>query len=238
MRKGRALVFAGFVTILSALIVPFAAGSRYFILSITVFVLGILLIWLGRFERGPVVIERVVLAALLSALSSAGRVLFSGVPSVQPSSFLIIVTGISFGPEMGLITGAVTAIASNLVLGQGPWTPWQMFLWGLMGYMAGVCHIIFIKYKALRAVYGFAWGFIFGWVMNGWFIAGYSSEISVQAFIAAGMASLYMDAAHAVSNAVLLLFAGDRLIRTFHRIAIKYGLRGSLSNEADNKGEQ
>ena len=226
MRKGSALVIAGFILVISAVIIPIAADSGNFIFTMTVFVLGIVLIWLGMFERSPVLIEQVVLIALLSALSSAGRILFFGIPSIQPASFIIIAAGIAFGPKMGLMTGVVTAIASNLILGQGPWTPWQMFLWGSMGYGAGVCSAIFIKRKTLRVVYGAAWGFIFGWAMNVWFIAGYSPEISGHAFLAAGIASFYMDAAHAASNAVLLFFAGDRLIRTFHRVAVKYGLSG------------
>jgi len=191
---------------------------------IVICVLGIILVWLRRFEGRRVIIEKVVLIALLSALSSAGRVLFSGIPSVQPSSFIIIVTGISFGPELGLMTGLVTAIASNLILGQGPWTLWQMLLWGVMGYGAGILSTNLVRHKALRVIYGFTWGFIFGWVMNMWVVAGYSPEIGVKAFIAAGAASFYMDLAHAISNAALLLLAGDRLIRTFRRIGVKYGL--------------
>lgn len=224
MRKGNTLVITGFIVIIAALIIPLAIGSDHFLLVMTASILGVVLIWIGKFERSPVLIEKVVLIALLSALSSIGRILFVGLPSVQPSSFIIIATGIALGSEMGLMTGIVTAFASNLILGQGPWTPWQMFLWGSMGYLAGVGKVVFVKYKVLRILYGFIWGFVFGWVMNAWFVAGYSPEISGQAFIAAGIASFYMDAAHALSNALLLLFAGDPLIRTFHRLAVKYGL--------------
>ena len=35
--------------------------------------------------------------------------------------------------------GAVTGFVSNFFFGQSPLTPWQMFSWGLMGYLAGLC---------------------------------------------------------------------------------------------------
>lgn len=31
------------------------------------------------------------------------------------------------------MTGAMTALTSNMLLGQGPWTVWQMSAWGMMG---------------------------------------------------------------------------------------------------------
>jgi hypothetical protein len=65
-----------------------------------------------------------------------GRIPFAALPGVQPTSFLVMVSGLVFGPQAGFMIGAMAALASNFFLGQGPWTPWQMLGWGLMGMSA------------------------------------------------------------------------------------------------------
>lgn len=198
--------------------------TKSYIAAVFIVIAGLLICVFHYFERQTIVVEKAVLIALLSALSSAGRVLFSAVPSVQPSSFIIMVSGAAFGKEIGLMTGVVTAVASNLMLGQGPWTPWQMFFWGLMGFLAGVFGAPLKKNKWLFILYGFLWGFLFGWGMNLWFLTGYGPETALRMLIAAGVASFYFDLSHAASNALLLFFAGERIIPVFERISAKYGI--------------
>ncbi len=192
---------------------------------IVIVVIVTLVVAISMYERKDIVIEKVVLIALLSALAAVGRVLFFFIPSVQPSSFIIIVTGMVFGREMGMMTGLITAFASNLVLGQGPWTPWQMMLWGTMGWIAGILSKALLSNKFSRVVYGLIWGFVFGWIMNMWFVVGYEPDVTGKAIIIAAITSFPMDLAHALSNALLMTVAGDRLIRTFRRIALKYGIQ-------------
>ena len=113
-------------------------GEGSFLPALLLAVSGVLLVLFAGFERSRAGAQAVVLIALLSAVSCAGRVLFAGLPSVQPSSSLIILTGIVFGPQAGFMTGAMTALTSNMLLGQGPWTVWQMSAWGMMGLSSGL----------------------------------------------------------------------------------------------------
>ena len=53
-------------------------------------------------------------------------------------SAIAIIAGVAFGRRSGFMVGALAALASNFFFGQGPWTPWQMYAWGLVGYLAGV----------------------------------------------------------------------------------------------------
>ncbi len=46
--------------------------------------------------------------------------------------------GVVFGGEAGFLVGAMTMLVSNMLLSQGPWTPWQMFCMGIIGFLAGV----------------------------------------------------------------------------------------------------
>lgn len=198
--------------------------SRNYITSMLIIIIGLILSVLNYFERKTIIVEKIVLIAILSALSSFGRIIFAGVPSIQVSSFIIMMAGLSFGKEIGLMTGVITAIASNLVLGQGPWTPWQMFLWGLMGFLTGLFSKKIKANNWIFIIYGFLWGIVFGWVMNLWYITGYMTDISLEIFILAGLSSLSFDIAHGVSNVILICFTKDHLLHIFQRIAIKYQL--------------
>ncbi|TFX27766.1 ECF transporter S component, partial [Escherichia coli] len=148
----------------------------------------------------------IVIVAVLAAIAAVSRVPFSILPSVQPTSFVIIVSAIVFGSETGFMIGATAAIVSNIFLGQGPWTPWQMFSWGMIGFIAGLLHYTFLM-KTLwgRLLYGFAVGFLFGWIMNFWGLLGFIQEATWETVIAYYVASFYFDLSHAISNVIFLL---------------------------------
>lgn len=145
------------------------------------------------------ILRDIVILAILTAISSVGRYMFSMIPSVQPSSFIIITAGLLFGPAGGFAVGIGTALLSNILLGMGPYIFWQMFCWGLMGLIAGYLKNL---HFVLVAIYGFVWGFLFGFIMNFWAVAAGIVPLTVIGFAA----SLSMDFSHAVTNFVLLLF--------------------------------
>lgn len=92
------------------------------------------------FDRKKVKARELTPIALMAALCVVGRAAFALIPlpNFKPVSAIIIITALAFGPEAGYLTGALAAILSNFLFGQGPWTPWQMYAWGLVGYVAGV----------------------------------------------------------------------------------------------------
>ncbi len=79
-----------------------------------------------------------MIIAVLCALGVAGRAVFFMLPNFKPVMALVIIAGVAFGGETGFLVGAVTMLASNMLFGQGPWTPWQMFAMGIIGFLAGV----------------------------------------------------------------------------------------------------
>ena len=158
-------------------------------------------------------------AAILTALASLGRALFAGIPSVQPASFIIMVCGATLGGGAGLYCGMLTAVLSNLLIGQiGPYTVWQMFFWGIMG----LCAPRPMNAGAVvRVIYGFAWGFVFGWGMNLWYpLAGFV-PLNAVSFLLACVSSFTFDLAHALTNAVLCLTAGGAGMKAVWRFAPK-----------------
>ena len=107
--------------------------------------------------------------AVLIAIAVAGRAAFFMVPGFKPIVAVVIISGVSFGAESGFLVGSLSMLSSNMLFGQGPWTPWQMFAAGIIGFLAG---ILFQKgwlkaRKISLCIYGFlATVFIYGGIMN------------------------------------------------------------------------
>jgi len=184
-----------------------------------------LLPFLLRFEKRRPQARDIVPLVVLSVIASLGRVVFVAIPSFQPVSAIVIVSGLAFGPQAGFVTGALSAIVSNIFLGQGPWTPWQMFCWGILGYLAGALNRTrLFRHRLAIYIYGFIGGFVFGWIMNVWFVIGFVKPITTETVLAAYVASFLFDLSHAVSN---VLFLGAILVpwkKKLDRIKLKFGL--------------
>lgn len=92
------------------------------------------------FDRRRPQARELVPVAVMAAIAVVGRAVFAIVPlpHFKPCSAVIMITAVVFGPETGFLTGALTAFVSNFLFGQGPWTPWQMFCWGLIGFLTGL----------------------------------------------------------------------------------------------------
>ena len=63
---------------------------------------------------------------------------FAPFPQFKPVAAMVIITGVTLGGESGFLVGAIGAFVSNFYFSQGPWTPWQMFSFGIIGFVAGV----------------------------------------------------------------------------------------------------
>ena len=87
------------------------------------------------YERSRPPAKLVALVGALAALAALGRDAFAAVPDVKPITAIVLVTGVAFGAAPGFATGALGALASNVLLGEGPWTPWQMLGWGMVGLL-------------------------------------------------------------------------------------------------------
>ena len=182
----------------------------------------------ARYERKMRGARELALVAVLAALASVGRVPFALIlPNFTPVTFIVMVTGVVFGAEAGFIAGSMSALVSNFFLGQGPWTPWQMFAWGMAGYTAGLLahRGAFWRRRAPLAALGLVWGFLYGWILNAsiaidqW--AQTKSWANVLAVYAAG---LPFDATHAAANVFFLALFGPAWIRLLERYRNKYSV--------------
>ena len=109
----------------------------YMIISCVILIAAIVPFFRMYEKRQPKARE-VVLIAMYTAITCAAQIAFHVTVPIQAGTALVIIAGISMGPEVGFLIGALARLVMNFYLGQGPWTPWQMFSYGLLGFMAGM----------------------------------------------------------------------------------------------------
>ncbi len=182
--------------------------------------LALLLVGWAAWERGPGGPKMVALTATLGVATAAGRVLFAAVPSVKPVTTMCLVVGAALGARVGMAVGALAALISNAFLGQGPWTPAQMLLWGAVGASGALFRPATRTRLGLATIAGL-WGFAFGWAMNLWFLATFGPEVSWVAFITLCVASVWFDIAATVGNVIFALIIGPALFRLLARYAAR-----------------
>jgi energy-coupling factor transport system substrate-specific component len=166
-------------------------------------------------EGGPAGAKDLTLVATLGGLAAAGRVLFAPVPGVQPVTVIVAAAGVALGPRRGFAVGALAALASNMVLGQGPHTPWQMLAWGGCGLLAGLARRLLERRWAFTA-FVFGLGFAFGALMDFWVWYAFYPHTSEALVVRLG-AGVPFNVAHAVGNVLLALAVGPELRRVLTR---------------------
>lgn len=200
--------------------------QSYALTSLLMVILALLPFFAAYEHRRPQPRE-LVPVAILAAVAALGRVIFAPLPQVKPTSAIVIIAGVALGPQAGFMTGALAALTSNFFFGQGPFTPWQMFAWGLMGFAAGFLGRRNLLNKRLPiCVFGFVFSFIYGWITDIWQVVGFVRPITLPAVLLTFATSFYFDLTHAVSTVVFLLALALPWIRSLTRVRRKYGLLG------------
>lgn len=200
------------------------AHQQYWLLSL-VFVGLAMLPFFMKYESKKMQSREVMMIVMLIAIAAVSRVPFVAIPSVLPMTFIIIVSAIVFGAESGFMIGALSAIVSNIFLGQGPWTPWQMFSWGMIGCVAGLLKDTWwMRSMWGKVIFSFIVGILFGWVMNVTSMIAIMAEVSWKAIVSLYAASAAFELMHAGSNVLFMLLFGNAWIRILRRFKKKYGL--------------
>ena len=216
------LLTAGPVTVVLCAL----AGGRVYYLACLLLILYTTAAFVLRFEARRPQPRELALLAVLCALAVASRVLFLAVPHFKPMAAIVMLAGFAFGAETGFLVGAVSALASNFVFGQGPWTPWQMFAFGVAGLLAGVCRRLPLLNRRLpRAVFGFAaLVAVVGPLLDCFTLFTLGAEVTAGSAAAVFAAGLPVNAIHGGAVFVTLLLFGDSLLAQLDRLRRKYGL--------------
>lgn len=195
------------------------AGKHYAIVILLITILSLVLFAAG-FEKKRTGNRRLVLCAVLTALSVAGRF----IPFFKPVTAISTLTGVYLGGESGFLVGAMSAVISNFYFGQGPWTPFQMLSWGLIGLFAGLFCRWLKKSRILLGIYGVISGVVFSILMDVWSVLWLSGEQGIGDYVAVIKAAVPFTILYCVSNVVFLVLLAPGFGSKLERIKMKYGI--------------
>ncbi len=188
-------------------------------------VLLTVVVFFASFETARPTLRQIMPTVVLAALAAAGRVLFAPIPDFKPVSAICILAGAVFGRRSGFMVGALAALVSNFFFGQGPWTPWQMYAWGMVGYFAGVlADRGWLDRAPVLFAYGFTSALAYGVLLNGWHIIGFVHPITLPAVLLVMGASLPFDIVHGAATVIFLAILYAPWRKKLNRIKQKYEL--------------
>ncbi len=193
--------------------------KRHIFVSVGIAIMAIIL-FISGFEKKMIGSRRLVIVAVMAALCIAGRF----IPLFKPITALTVITAIYLGGESGFLVGAVSALLSNFYFGQGPWTPFQMLAWGLIGLFAGYLTNPLKKSKVLLLVYGTLSGVVYSFIMDIWTVAWYGAGYDSELYLSAIVTAIPHTLLYAVSNLIFLFFLARPFGEKLERIKIKYGV--------------
>jgi energy-coupling factor transport system substrate-specific component len=171
------------------------------------------------YERTRPPARVVALVAALAALAVVGRLAFAAIPNVKPTTDIVLFAGYALGAAPGFAVGAVAALASNVFLGQGPWTAWQMVGWGAVGLGGALLaralrgrELGRVPLAAACAAAGLAFG---AWMdVYDWTLA---ARQDLDSYVAVSATSLPYNVTHAAGNVVFCLLIGPVFVRALRR---------------------
>ncbi len=193
--------------------------KRYLILSLGIAALALVLFMAG-IEKKNIGSRRMVIVAVMTALAVFGRF----IPLFKPITALCVMAAIYLGAEAGFLCGALSVLISNIYFGQGPWTPFQMLGFGLIGLFAGYLSRPLMNSRALLILYGVIAGIAYSMMMDVWTVLWYSGGFDGTLYLTAIASALPFTALYALSNAGFLLLLRKPMGEKLGRIKVKYGV--------------
>lgn len=197
--------------------------NRYAFAALAIAVLAILAQFL-QFERRQQDVTSLVLIAVLTALSVVGRMVFSPLPFFKPVTAMTVITALSFGPQAGFMTGALTALVSNFYFGQGGWTPFQMLAFGTIGLVAGLLAGVLKNHRILLYAFGAVAGVFYSLFLDVYTVLYQDGYFNFWRYAAAVSTSFPMMVLYAFSNILFLFFLAKPIGKVLNRLCLKYGL--------------
>ncbi len=197
--------------------------KQYAWISLCVAILSCIPFFL-HFERKDTDIKKLLLIAVMVALSVVGRILFTPLPGFKPVTAMVVITAMYFGSEAGFMTGALSAVVSNFTFGQGPWTPFQMFSWGILGLIAGLIAEPLKRSKVLLVLYAIISGVLYSLLMDIWSVLWADGFFNFSRYLAAVISAIEFTIVYAVSNVVFLLCFSKPIGKILERIKVKYNI--------------
>ena len=201
-------------------------NKKYYFISLLILLECMAPFFLLFEGRKPQARELVVIA-VLCAVAVAGRAALFMLPQCKPVMALTILAGVAFGGEAGFLVGAMTMLLSNLLFAQGPWTPYQMFAMGIIGFLAGLLFRrgLLRRSRVSLAVFGALSAIVvYGGIMNPVSALLWSQALNGAVLLTYYLSGFPMDLIQAIATFLFLWFAAEPMLEKLERIKVKYGL--------------
>lgn len=223
-----------FASILILIVIPLTIAfgifqlndRKYYLISLLIIFYS-LFPFIMIFEKRKPQARELLVIAVLCAIAVAGRAAFFMLPQFKPVVAIVIITGVTFGAESGFLVGVVSGFVSNFFFGQGPWTPWQMFCFGIIGFLAGFIFQkgLLPKKRIVLCIFGGIATFVlYGGIINLGSLLMWTAHPTWEAVIATYASGIPFDLVHALATVIFLALLANPMIEKLERIKKKYGL--------------
>jgi len=197
-------------------------GTGWGLFTTLIGLFSVIFLVLGWEKKGGITARQLSLVAVLVALCAAGRAVTGvGLLFLQPTMFLVGIVGFVYGARVGFLVGSMTPLVSNFFMGQGPWTPWQMLCWGMVGMSGAAVKALFprAQNKTLTFVC-FLWGYLYGAIMDIWHWSVFVRPLTLKTYFLTWAAGFGFDSLRAMGNLFFCAALGaqtKKVLEYFHK---------------------
>ena len=198
-------------------------NNKYYFISLAV-IFEIFLFFIYSFDKRNNKTKELVILSVICAIGVMGRIVFAPFAQFKPVCAIVIIAGSCFGSGGGFLAGAVIAFVSNMYFSQGPWTPWQMIAFGIVGFVSGfLINKLKLKSKLAISLYGFfATVLIYGGIINPSSVLIYEKNPTLSMLLLTYLPGLPLDIVHGISTFFFLWFLYHPMKEKIERIKNKY----------------
>lgn len=156
------------------------------------------------------------LIGILAAVNIASRIGLQALPNIKPVTSIIIISVMIFGLSFGVKLTIVTTIVSNIFLGMGIWTFFQILAWIVICLLTQIVVDFYHKIKKephliVMACFSFLMGYVFGFIVSLEQLMIGGSGL----FLTYYTAGFVFDTLHAVGNFFFYLICAPILTKIF-----------------------
>lgn len=195
---------------------------KYIFCGIVIVLAGCVMMY-HKYARVYGTIRRNVIIAVLTTMGVVGRCIFAPIPGFKPVTAIIIISAVYIGEESGFMVGSFIALVSDLVFGLGPWTPFQMVAWGLIGYAAGMKFIADRKNNMfVMIMVSAAGGIFYSLFMDVWSVISITGVFEIKKYLYYIGTSLPYMGIYILSNVIFMLLLKNSIGEKLERINKKH----------------
>ncbi|MDD8048615.1 MAG: hypothetical protein PHH04_03320 [Thomasclavelia sp.] len=161
-------------------------------------------------------VKEISLIGILAAVNVSSRVFLQSLPNIKPVTSIIIISVMIFGLAFGVKLAVVTTVVSNLFLGMGTWTFFQILAWVVICLLTQIVVDLYHKFDKepgliFMSIFAFLMGYVFGFFvsLDALVIGGLGYFL---AYITSGF---LFDTLHACGNFGFYLLCAPIMIKLF-----------------------